>query len=134
MAEIIMTQESIKEFQDNLKKVSDFSTEAMVKAMNVACARVANSAKANHKAAPKDGSHPDPRYYDRTAKLTNSVRIGDIEASEQQITGEVKAGDGSEVAYAAKVEFQYPFMQPALQENADPILFIFAETIKQVIG
>lgn len=129
-----LTEESLKEFQDNLKKVSDFSTNAIVNAMKVACARVKDHANANHKAPPADGSHPDPRYYDRSSKLSNSIRIGDIEANEQQVTGEVKAGDGSEVAYAAKVEWAYPFMQPALDDNADDILVIFAESVKQVIG
>ena len=134
-----LSPESLKEFQDNLKKVSDFTAREIETAMEVGQSRVMRSAKANHMAAPKDGSHPDPRYYDRTAKLTNSIRVGEIEATEDHITGVVNAGGGV-VDYATAIELgtpthrAYPFLQPALEDNADSILFIFADAVKKALA
>jgi HK97 gp10 family phage protein len=108
--------------------------------MEIAQNVVKNHAQANHRAAPPPGmGHPDNRYYDRTARLTNSIRPEKVNAKRDIITGNVLAGVPGLVEYAAAVEFgtsrsrAYPYLGPALTQNEKKILLIFSKAVKQII-
>lgn len=106
--------------------------------MEIAQNVVKDSAQANHKAPPPTG-HPDDRYYDRTGRLTNSIRADKVKARSDIITANVLAGTPGLVDYAAAVEFgtprsrAYPFLGPALTENENKIMIIIDAGVKKVI-
>lgn len=102
---------------------------------------VKDHAQANHKKAPPpQAGHPDKRYYDRTARLTNSIRADKVRAKDNIITGDVLAGTPGLVEYAEGIEFgtahsrAYPFLGPALSSNEGKILMIFDAAVKKIIG
>lgn len=132
---------NISEFLTNLKKIDNFSNPILATSMEIAQNVVRDHAIANHKKAPPPGmGHPDVRYYDRTARLTNSIRPEKIQAERDIIQGNVIAGTPGLVEYAAAVEMgtsrsrAYPFLGPALSENEKRILLIFSEGVKKVLG
>ena len=108
-------------------------------AMEIAQNLVKDSAQANHKAAPPEG-HPDDRYYDRTGRLTNSIRADKVKVRNDIITADVLAGTPGLVEYAKGIELgtptnrAYPFLGPALTENENKIMIILDAGIKKVIG
>jgi len=108
--------------------------------MGIAQNVVRDHAQANHKKAPPPQmGHPDPRFYDRTARLIDSIRPGKVTANRDIIRGDVLAGVPGEVEYAAAVEMgtahsrAYPFLGPALSENENKIILIFDIAMKQVL-
>ena len=129
---------NILDFQMGLKRVKDFSDPILIAAMEIAQNVVKDSAQANHKAPPPTG-HPDDRYYDRTGRLTNSIRADKVTAKNDIITADVLAGTPGLVEYAEGVEMgtptsrAYPFLGPALTENENKIMIILDAGVKQVI-
>jgi HK97 gp10 family phage protein len=107
--------------------------------MQIAQNEVVTSAKANHKAPPPEG-HPDDRYYDRTGRLTNSIRADKVNIAKEILTADVLAGTPALVKYAIGVEMgtsrsrAYPFLGPALTENEKKIMVILAAAVKKVVG
>lgn len=80
---------------------------------------IVNSAKANH----GSGSHSMGRYENQTTLLTNSMQPTEPEIKGSKIIGQA----GAHREYAADVEVgtahskPYPYMYPALIENANKI-------------
>ncbi len=111
----------------------------LINAAVIAQALIVNHAKSDHKAPPIEGGHPDDRYYDRTGRLTNSIRSGKITADDKKLIAEILAGDPSLVPYAASIELgtsrhpAYPFLSPALTAKANEILRLFAAALKRVV-
>ena len=107
--------------------------------MEIAQNVVKDSAQADHKAAPPTG-HPDDRYYDRTGRLTNSIRADKVRARKDIITADVLAGTPGLVEYAKDVEMgtsrskAYPYLKPALEKNEQKILLILSQAVKRIIG
>jgi hypothetical protein len=131
----------ISQFQANLQKIQNFSNPILITAMEMSQNLVRDHAQANHKKAPPPQmGHPDDRYYDRTARLTNSIRAEKVKIERDIITGNVLAGTPGLVEYAAAVELgtswsrAYPFLGPALSENEKNILLFFDAAIKRVIS
>jgi hypothetical protein len=112
----------------------------LIAALEIAQNEVVIHAKANHKAPPPEGGHPDQRYYDRTARLTNSIRPEKVKVDAEILIANVLAGTPGLVEYAAAIEFgtprsrAYAFLGPALAENENKILAILAGAVKKVIG
>lgn len=112
----------------------------MIAAIQVAQNLVRDHAKANHKAPPPEGSHPDERYYDRSGRLTNSIRADKVKAERGKIQADVLAGTPGLVEYAAAVEFgtsrsrAYPFLGPALSVNEKKIILILEAGVNKVLN
>lgn len=92
---------------------------------------IVNHAKRDHPRAPEGGVHPHPRYYDRTGRLTNSIRAGEVVADRDSIKGVVYAGDPSLVNYAEYVENSYSYIGVALKESRNKILDIFTREFER---
>lgn len=125
-----------------LDALKTFVDPFIVQAMEVAETLVVNHAKANHEAAPKDGSHPSARYYDRTGNLTNTIRQGEVVVNVGSVVGTVLAGGaraGGSVNYAEGIETgtarsrAYPFFLPALEENHGKILSVLGEGVRRAL-
>ncbi len=115
--------------------VQNFTHKELLTAMEVAQAKVVNNARSDHPKYSKGiVGHPSDRYYTRTGKLTNTIRLGEVKATTEEIIGEVKAGDSSLTPYAAFVESRYSYLEKALDDENDNIITIFAEAVKRVIG
>lgn len=129
----------ITSFQMGLKKIENFSDPLLIIAMEIAQNVVKDDAQANHKAPPPTG-HPDDRYYDRTGRLTNSIRADKVRAKNDIITADVLAGVPGLVEYAEGVEMgtptskAYPYLGPALETNEQKILLILAEAVKRIVA
>lgn len=124
----------LEEFRNNLKKVSDFTHMELVSAMEICQALVVNEARSDHpKFMMGTIGHPYSRYYTRMGHLTNSIRNGEVNATKENIIGEIKAGDTTLAPYAAFVESRYPFMDPALEATRNEILNILADAVRKVI-
>lgn len=131
----MISEESLKEFENNLKRVKNFTHKELLTAMEVAQSVVVNDARSDHPKYSKGiVGHPSDRYYTRTGKLTNTIRPGEIKATTEEIIGEVKAGDSSLTPYAAFVESRYPYLEIAIGRKYPEILQILAEAVKRVIG
>ena len=130
-------EEDLEKFRNNLKKVSNFTEEAIVETMEVAQGLVINEARKDHpyikKGIPNPPGHPSERYYTHTSRLTNSIRSGEVKATKDEIVGEIYAGEGSLTPYAAYVESLYPYLEPALEEMKNEILQLFAKAVEGVL-
>jgi hypothetical protein len=131
----LIDNQSLKNFQNNLKKIKDFTHEELVMAMEVSQAVIVNDAKSDHPKYEKGIiGHPSKRYYTRTSKLTNTIRPGEVKATTEEIIGEIKAGDSSLTNYAAFVESRYPFLEIAIGRKYLEVFQIFAQAVKRVIS
>ena len=132
-----MDGDGLKEFQNNLKKVSSFANPILITAMEKAQVLVVNDARRDHRKYPKDlkkgDGHPDDRYYTHSGKLTNSIRPGEVKAGPEFIIGEVKAGDNSMTPYAAFVESRFSYLELALENESGNITRLFADAVKEVL-
>jgi len=135
-----MDGDGLKEFQNNLKKVSSFANPILITAMEKAQVIVCNEAKRDHifvgnaKGAHNPEGHPSGRYYTHSGKLTNSIRPGKVLSGPENITGEVKAGDNSTTQYALYVEeMGYSYLATALDAKQDEIMQLFADAVKEVL-
>ena len=142
-----MAFKGIKEFEENLKKLSSRTTQELKDTLEVAANNVVTQAKGEHiffkSLDPATvAAHPDRRFYTRTAKLVNSMRIGKTTEFAGGIQTEVLVGgisvrgiDGvtGYVNYAPFVEEEYPFLEPALKSTAQTNLNLIAKTVKDLL-
>ena len=98
---------------------------AIADAMENVAVDIANHAKAGHIGV---AAHAEERYQNQTSNLTNSIQAGDTEVGEgsPSLTCDVFAT----MEYAPYVEEIYPFMMPALHENAENFRDQVAEAAK----
>jgi hypothetical protein len=136
----MISGESLEQFRNNLKKISNFTHAELSLAMKKAQVLVANDAKRDHEyignaiGAHNPEGHPSDRYYTHSGKLTNSIRPGEVESTAEEIKGEVKAGDSSMTTYAAFVESKYTYLELALENESYNILQLFAKAVGKVLG
>lgn len=139
-----MPLKGLEEFEENLKKLDRKTVTAAKVALEVAANNVVTHAKAGHRFARSldlltVASHPDKRFYTRTAKLVNSIRIGDTRETMEGVETEVLAGDPGLVTYAVFVEKgtrtarEFPFLEPALKETAQVNLEVIANILKRML-
>ena len=139
MAEVYVDD---KAFRAKLALLKDWTSQHMVDGMQVAQAVVIEHAKLNHPKAPKFG-HPYPRYYDRTGRLTLSIRPGVVTSHADGITAEILAGGpvmGGVVNYAAAIEMgtvkhrAYPYLMPALEARKSQVLGVLKIALAKALG
>jgi len=132
---------SLRNVQRKLRKVKDWTNPAIAIGLQVSANVVVKHAKAKH---PRPASlterveHPYPRYYDWTGNLTGSIRAGKVRVYTDGAEILVYAGSPT-INYAASVEFgtprsrAFPYMRPALQENAQEFIQILGGVLRRVI-
>ena len=135
-----MSLQGSSELIANLKLIKNWTDKTLKTAMDKSLNLIEISAKAGHiraKSLSKEdrASHPSDRYYTHTGDLTGSIHSEGAKASLTGISGIVSASE----AYAEKVENgspnsrAYPFMAPALNDNGEKIVNLFAVAVKEVI-
>lgn len=136
-----VSKTSLRDVQRKLKKVKDWTNPAIAMGLQVGANVVVKHAKARHP-RPADSAerieHPYPRYYDWTGNLTGSIRAGRVRVYKDGAEISVHAGSPT-IDYAAKVETgtpttrAFPYMRPALDENAQEFLQILGGVLRRVI-
>lgn len=140
MSELGITKESLKELNQNLKKVNDFTNEKIVIGMKLGQKMIMDHAKANHKNRPKDKTrakeHKNKRFYTVTGEAVGTILPGKVFAKKDFITAEIKAGDSAH-KYVEFLEFgtssrrAFPFMGPALRSQEVKWFAVMGALIKQ---
>lgn len=106
----------------NLSRYPDELLKGVVAAVQMTQAMIVNDARADH------------AYTDRTGNLTNSIMPGEVEITDEEVTGYVEA----RMQYATFVEFgtsrakAYPFLTPAMLRNAKTFRDNVARQVKAV--
>jgi len=102
--------------------------------------KVATNAKSRHVVGsqlsrPERKSHTDPRFYTWSADLVNSIKAEKVKVSITGITGEITASE----PYATLIEVgsssrrAFPFLNPALTEEAPGIIILLGAAVSKVI-
>ena len=133
-----MAFKGIKEFEQNLKRLSSLTTQELKTALEVSANNVVTHAKGEHiffkSLDPATvAMHPHERFYTRTSKLVNSIRVGKTTEFAGGIQTEVLAGDPGPVKYAPFVEEKFPFLEPALKATAKTNFDLIAKTVKDLL-
>lgn len=132
---------SLKLVQAKLRRVRDWTNPAIAIGLQVAANLVVRHAKAKHPrpaGRSEQAEHPYPRYYDWTGNLTGSIRAGAVRIYKDGAEIPVNAGSPT-VNYAPAVELgtprsrAFPYMRPALEENAQEFLQILGGVLRRVI-
>jgi len=135
-----MSLQGSKELIANLKLIQNWTAVELKVAMEKSLNLIEVSAKANHtrgKSISREErkAHSDKRYYTWSGDLTGSIHSEGAKATLSNISGVVSASE----AYAEKVELgspnrrAFPFLGPALSDNDEKIVELFATAVKKVI-
>lgn len=133
-----MALKGIKEFEENLKRLSSLTTQELKTALEVSANNVVTHAKGEHvffKSLDPETvkRHPHKRFYTRTSKLVNTIRVGKTTEFAGGIQTEVLAGDPGPVKYAPFVEEKFPFLEPALKATAKTNFDLIAKTVRNLL-
>ena len=133
-----MAFKGIKEFEANLKRLSSLTTQKLKTALELSANNVVDHAKDEHinfkSLSPETvAKHPHKRFYTRTSKLVNSMRIGKTTEFAGGIQVEVLAGYPGPVKYAPLVEAKYPYLEPALKATAKMNFDLIAKTVRNLL-
>ena len=136
-----MSLQGSKELIANLNLIQNWTAVELKRAMGKSLNLIATAAKEDHlrgdslsPAGVKD--HQEERYLTWSGELTGSIHSEGAKATLSSISGIVSASE----PYAEKVEFggpnrrAFPFLGPALDDNNEKILEMFAVAVKKVVG
>ena len=136
-----MSLQGSKELIANLNLIQNWTAVELKVAMSKALSLISRTAKANHlrgKSLSRDAvkSHDDDRFYTWSGNLTGSIHSHGSKQTPTGISGAVSVSE----AYAERVELggagrrAFPFLGPALDDNGDEIMEMFAVAVKKVVG
>ena len=135
----------VKELQSNLRKIENWTHNALIGAMEQAANNVVTHAKAEHEfVGPTSGAsvpyireHTDPRFFTHTAVLVNSINSDrPVQIRPNGLLKEVYAA----APYAAHVELgtsksrPFPFLSTALIATGQANVNLFVAATKRVLS
>lgn len=89
--------------------------------------------------ALSEGVSAGAAVVERDAKILVHVKTGNLRRSIKEIkkiksSGRVESQVGTDVVYGPPVEFRYPYLRPALDENESEIERAIETKLKMIIG
>ncbi len=129
--------QSLREFEKNLRKVDDFTDEAIVEGLEIAAQAIANHAKAEHSQRPKGiKDHPSERFYTIRGVTAASIHPGEVKASKGGASVSIISPEPHSAALekGTPTAPAYPFMEPALEATQDEVFKILQSAISRALG